>query len=219
MASAALPFFFPAVEVDGELVWRRRHPAHRAALAGRSSWRDAASSPSRPATRARARRQTGRRSPAIRRPRRWRACCTTPSSSISSMATRWRCSGSTISLPACRRPARRPAAHRSAAAAALDRSRTARERLRARAAAPLPVSRARARHARDAVERHAQPGDVSERLRPTAHRARRSRCGGENRRHSPVPGGPSNDSSTAHNLTPGAVSSSARLQAFPIAAS
>ena len=95
MASAALPFFFPAVEVDGNLVWRRRHPAHCAALAGRASWRDphhghldslrALARGGGPAGDCRL--------PAARAG--GGACCTTPSSSISSMATRWRCGAST----------------------------------------------------------------------------------------------------------------------------
>ena len=57
----------------------------------------------------------------------------------------------------------RPAADRTAHAAAVGRSGPPRQRVRARAAARLPVSHPRSRHARDALERHAEPGHVPER--------------------------------------------------------
>jgi NTE family protein len=63
-----------------------------------------------------------------------------------------------------------------------------RERARAGLARGLPLPDARARHARDALERHAEPRDVPARLpgaRDRARRARRGRaCGGDR----PVPG-------------------------------
>ena len=60
MASSALPFFFPAIDVDGGLVRRRRHPADGAALAGGASGRAARSSRSRPATAGRELKPIGR---------------------------------------------------------------------------------------------------------------------------------------------------------------
>ena len=103
MASAALPFFFPAVHVDGAVARRRRHPADRAAVSGGPSRRAADHRGVDTLRRIARRSGTVPRSPAIRRRRRSPASCSTPSFSTCSTPTHCTCSRSTTSLPACPR--------------------------------------------------------------------------------------------------------------------
>ena len=83
------------------------------------------------------------------------------------------------------------------------------QRVRARSAARVPVPHARLRHARDALERHVEHRDVSARLRPAAHRNRRGGRAGSNLRHPTVSGGRSY-SSVKHSVSRSAPNRSRR---------
>src|SRR5439155_1321198 len=82
---------------------------------------------------------------------------------------------------------RRPAPHRSAGAPSVAGSRPSGQRVRSGAAARVPLLDARPRHARDAVERPAQPRDVPVRLRGEADRNGRGGRDGAAAGDPPVP--------------------------------
>jgi NTE family protein len=103
VASAALPFFFPAIEVDG--AWYGDGGIRLTApLSPRSISARAALSRCRLATHGRAKRHCVRRSPATRPRRRLAARCTTRSFSTSSTPMPFSCSRSTGSLQNFQRP-------------------------------------------------------------------------------------------------------------------